>query len=232
MRFAQAITSLLMGAALTTSITAAPLSRRLFGLFDDDLVDDIDHDDDDWEQYASFCSNPSAAKMMKREASACSAIEARADRPTGFSEVAVNNADGFAFPIGLWSQSFVSCVGVVIVGTKDDGTKAQALAHFLASKETLNDTWKKFKDLVKGFDLDDSKAYLSIPNYDGDDDEKPSGWTSDDDNFGRDFVATLLNFIDDIADDVETVHARAFNTQSTMDVSPDHVVRVNDAVIS
>jgi hypothetical protein len=218
-----------MGAALTASITAAPLNRRIG---DDDLVDDIGHDDDEWEHYASFCSNPAPAKMMKREASTCGAIEARADRPSGFIEVAVNAADGYNVPIGLWSQSFVSCVGVVIVGTQEDGTKAQALAHFLASKEMLNDTWKSFKDRVTGWNLKDAKAYLSIPNYAGSDAEKPSGWTSDDNSLGEDFVATLLNYIDEITEDVEHVESRAFNTQSTMDVSGDHVVRVNDKVIS
>ena len=227
MRFA--ISSFILGAALTTSVASAPLDRRVLP---DNIVDYIGYTNDQWEHYASFCSNPAPAKLLKREASAGSDIEARADRPSGFVEVPVDNSDGYDLPIGLWSQNFVSCVGMVVVGTKADGTKAQALAHFLASQQTLNATWKKFKDLITGWDLSEAQAYLSIPNYDGDAAQKPSGWTDDDDKFGRGFVAALLNYVDEVAGSVGVVHARDFNTASTMDVSPDHVVRVNDEVIS
>ncbi|KAF2268083.1 hypothetical protein CC78DRAFT_530466 [Lojkania enalia] len=220
MRFVQTLSSLLLGAALTTSVLAAPkpadqnsgLTRR------EDLEDDIEADEDTWEKYTKACNG----EIVKR-----ADLFARLDG----LPVAMGDSQLMDLPIGLYTENLKPCIGLVVTGNKkDDKSKlVRVLGHFTASRFNKEAQWQKFKGLVEDADLENRKGYISFPDLDGPEDSL--SWKKDDEEMmelANEIEDELKDRMDGIVEGDAKKMYRPMNPASTMRVDAQNNVFVNE----
>jgi hypothetical protein len=230
MRFTAALSTLLLGATLTTSVLAAPapISTQLERRFEN-LDDDIKADDETWEYFAGKCGGGGSKRGLHKRA--------------GMS-VAMGDAMEMDLPIGLNTGSLSPCIGVVITGKKKDGGLFRVLGHFIASKLMMQSQWDKFtSEYNKAQEIDKSttKGYMSVPDPKKEYGDDQTGFYKNEDGpikdaikLSEEFEDELKKRVDDLVDGNPEMFPRDVDIQggSTMEVNENNEVFINGQKVS
>ena len=160
MYFTKSLLALLASTTLTTLVTSSPIDTKSVAARNEEgarLVARFPNFDDHvkgspaaWKALTTYCGGGSS----KRD------LEERANPPAGvFNEVKMGDSQSMTFPIGLWTQGLLSCIGFGI--TADQG---RALGHFSSDETSKEAQWSKFAGLVSGWT--NMRAYISKPDRD------------------------------------------------------------------
>lgn len=221
MRFAKTLATLLVGATFAVTVAAGPVdSTKLVRR--ENLDDDVEADDDVWERYAAACGNTNAKR---------SNIYPRADPPPGHTRVEMTKSEIWdGIPLGLWSEGFVSCIGLVVTGKKKGSDQtARVLGHFVAAKSTLESQWSDFKGKVEGANLENIKGWLSLPHLD---EGTVETWDKDMRELGEEIESELKDRMDKLVDEDAMKVVRHMVPSTTMSVDKDNNVFVNGGQVS
>jgi hypothetical protein len=228
MRFISALSTLLLGASLTTSVVAAPTSidshlERRFQNLDDDMK----ADKATWEAFAKHCGGGSSKRGLDKRAS---------------MDVKMGESNMMDFPIGLSTGGLLSCIGVVITGQKENGQSFRVLGHFVAAESAMESQWQKFKsDYEKAgkVDKDTTHGYMSVPDYDKKYEGNAQGFYGNKDNKEKDRIKLSKEFEDELKKRVDSLvngnpgrFTRDVDVVATMEVNESNQVRVNGIQIS
>jgi hypothetical protein len=103
----------------------------------------------------------------KRDAG--SRLLARWTAPAGFSGVQMSNSAGeFSAGNGLYTEGLVTCIGVVVTGTPPNAIRnTRFMAHLTGSWFMMETQWTAFQSLIEQADIQDKRAWVSIPTTSG-----------------------------------------------------------------
>jgi hypothetical protein len=103
----------------------------------------------------------------KRDAG--SQLLARWTAPAGFSGVQMSNSAGeISAGNGLFTEGLVTCIGVVVTGTSLDAIRnTRFMAHLTGSWFMMETQWTAFQDLIEQADIQNKRAWVSIPTTSG-----------------------------------------------------------------
>jgi hypothetical protein len=226
MHFTAALSTLLLGANLITSVLAAPrpieiqLERRF-----QNLDDDVEADDATWEYFAGTCGGSSSKRGLHKRAAL---------------DVNMGDSMEMDIPIGLKTGSLRSCIGVVITGKKKDGGLFRVLGHFAATKLMLQSQWEKFNSEYSkagDIDKDTTNGYMSVPDYKKKYENKATGFYADEKGEKKDakklseeFEEELKKRVEELVDGNPQMFPRDVDTPaagSTMEVNENNEVFIN-----
>jgi hypothetical protein len=224
MRFTAALSTLLLGVSLTTSVLAAPkpvepqLQRR-----DQNLDKDIDADDKTWEYFAGKCGGGASKRSLYARAS---------------NNVDVGKSAGWNIPIGLKTVGLKPCVGVVITGKTKSGSDFRVLGHFLATKGEMERQWLEFQAAYNGvgeIDKDSTKGYMSVPDHKKEYEGSAVGFykTEDGDQkdarkLSKEIEEELEKRVENLVDGNPQMFPRDVDSAATMEVTGENKVLIND----
>ncbi|KAF1977786.1 hypothetical protein BU23DRAFT_550460 [Bimuria novae-zelandiae CBS 107.79] len=224
MRFTAALSTLLLGASLTTSVLAAPrpietqLERRF-----QNLDDDVQADYATWEYFAGNCGGGSSKRSLHKRA----------------IDVPMSDSMEMDVPLGLKTSQLRSCIGVVITGKKKDGGLFRVLGHFAAAHFMLQSEWDKFtSEYNKAGDIDKgtTQGYMSVPDYKKKYENGATGFYADENGEKKDatklseeFEDELKKRVDDLVDGNPQMFPRDVDIAegSTMEVNEKNEVFIN-----
>ncbi|KAF2820854.1 hypothetical protein CC86DRAFT_374144 [Ophiobolus disseminans] len=220
MRFAGALSTLLLGASLTTSVLAAPtqietqLERRA-----QNLEKDIQASAETWKYFAGKCGGSSKRSLDKRAS----------------IDVAMGEANSMDFPIGLSTGGLKPCIGVVITGAKKDGGLFRVLGHFIASEFSKQSQWDKFLSAynkIPNIDKDTTTGYMSVPDHTKKSSFYGNGENKDAIKLSKEMEDEFKKRVDELVDGNPKMFPRDVDSASTMEVNDKNEVFVNGQKIS
>ena len=158
MYFTKSLLALLASTTLTTLVTSTPIDSKPVAARNEEGAklaarfpnfDKVVHGSDAaWSALTTYCSGGSS----KRD------LETRATAPPGaFNEVAMGDSQQMTYPIGLWTQGLLSCIGFGV--TADQG---RVLGHFTSGEDNKEAQWEKFSGYVSGWT--NVRGYMSKPD--------------------------------------------------------------------
>ena len=161
MYFTKGLLTLLASTTLATLVTSTPIDTKTVAARNEDaakLVARFPNLDQQvkgsaaaWAALSQYCGSGGSSKRD---------LEARAPQPPGgpWQEVKMGDSQSMTYPIGLWTQGLLSCIGI---GVTADGGK-RALGHFTAEVSGKEAQWEKFSGLVDGWT--GVQGYVSKPD--------------------------------------------------------------------
>ncbi|CAF9937638.1 hypothetical protein IMSHALPRED_000487 [Imshaugia aleurites] len=148
MYFTKSLLTLLASTTLTTLVTSTPIDSKTVAARNEEgakLVARFPNFDQQvqgsaaaWQALTTYCGSGGSSKRD---------IESRATPPEGnFNEVTMGDSQSLTYPIRLWTQNLLSCIGIGV--TADQG---RALGHFTSDESSKEAQWDKFSGLVSGW---------------------------------------------------------------------------------
>ena len=148
MYFTKSLLTLLASTTLTTLVTSTPIDSKTVAARNEEgakLVARFPNFDQQvqgsaaaWQALTTYCGSGGSSKRD---------LESRATPPAGpFNEITPGDSDSQTYPIGLWTQGLLSCIGIGV--TADQG---RALGHFTSDESSKEAQWDKFAGLVSGW---------------------------------------------------------------------------------
>jgi hypothetical protein len=94
---------------------------------------------------------------------------ARWTAPAGFSGVQMSNSAGeLSAGNGLYTEGLVTCIGVVVTGTPPNAIRnTRFMVHLTGSWFLMETQWTAFQDLIEQADIQNKRAWVSIPTTSG-----------------------------------------------------------------
>lgn len=148
MYFTKSLLTLLASTTLTTLVTSTPIDSKTVAARNGEgakLVARFPNFDQQvqgsaaaWQALTTYCGGGSS----KRD------LESRAPQPPGgpWIQVAMGDSQQMDIPVGLWTQSLLSCIGFGV--TADQG---RVLGHFTSDEFSKEAQWDKFSKYVSGW---------------------------------------------------------------------------------
>ncbi|ORY13605.1 hypothetical protein BCR34DRAFT_599777 [Clohesyomyces aquaticus] len=219
MRFFQNLSTLLLGAALAGSVVAVPkpteVDNPLVRRFQN-LEEDIKADHETWVKYEAAAHATSKRSLSKR---------------LDGTEVAMGESKSWNFPIGLWTQGLVPCIGLAVVDNKkgNPGTLVRVLGHFTASEFNKENQWQVFKGLVDAEDMENKRGFMSVPDLN---EGLVEGFDDKMKKVGKEIEDELKDRMDSIVEGNAHVTRRHMIPATTMNIDKDNNVFVNGQQVS
>ena len=226
MYITKSLLTLLASTTLTTLVTSTPIDSTTVAARNEEgakLVARFPNFDEQvkgspaaWAALAAYCGSAPS----KRD------LETRAPKPPGpFMEVKMGDSQQMTFPVGLWTQGLLSCIGFGV--TANEG---RVLGHFSSDETTKEAQWTKFKGLVAGWT--NVQGYVSKPDRNT---NPPNSGMTDEALDLMDRVADELKVrLDSIVQGGATVVTRSMalssgDTDNTMSIDGQNNVLINGA---